>query len=874
MRTKPDSPVVIVNGFALFTKSTSKMKFELWSRLGNFKDYKGSLDGWEQIGKGSFKGEGPGIITTLPLDKITPVDIPGGGGAAGTRAFYLTLLSKDLAYNFGQGTESDAAIQIETPEIELWEGEGVLLYPMPDATQTMYYRYPRRFLGTTHSKPQYPTAYSLATDSFANNYANTKPRYTTSDTTSDTTVSINYTEKTMILDAIGIYHQEMVLVDAANVDLDENIFGSTNASSVDGAESNEAYGVGDVNASIFIVNETEIPAVSGDRNENTVNESIDGFAGGFAAGFSDTTPEDEMAGGFAAGFSGIRHRRARAGGGTGGTGSNDYGLEQEKLNKIIAFKLKHNDRGPKVAGVQVTLTFQVSFAYLPESLFGTYLSVIVDEHGIELVRSLRRQSLFYSYFKDLDHVSSEVVQELTPPPTKMPSESSYENFVALKNDEASSGPGFMNRVGLAVLAFWILLTVISITCLYKARLEMKERKKMEDLLSQERSSSKPLIRDQKPEISWDSTQSSDDEQTAESSDPSAWTASKESLIYTDLDSTKSTVSEKVSTNTLSPADGKTVSALETKANLPNAEVISPRSRKSLPAADVNEAFDDLFGNHDEFQARSSGTSKAAKRKTVAAVDMRKSSTSKGDEATVSTSDKKAHALSDADVASRRSRKSLPAADVNEAFGDLLGNHDEFKARSSGTSKAAKHKTVAAVDMRKSSTSSKGDEATVSTSDKKAHALSDADVASRRSRKPVPANDVNEAFDELFGNHDEFKARSSGTSKAAKRKTVAAVDKRKPSTSKSDERVIKHKTSRSTSDSRTQSSSKHQSSGGKRSHRQNTAMSFMDQLARKTANTPTISRTAKTQETDQSSYQHDCKDARHGSSHIDIITTQT
>lgn len=281
----------------------------------------------------------------------------------------------------------------------------------------------------------------------------------------------NYTEKTMILDAIGIYHQEMVLVDAANVDLDENIFGSTNASSVDGAESNEAYGVGDVNASIFIVNETEIPAVSGDRNENTVNESIDGFAGGFAAGFSDTTPEDEMAGGFAAGFSGIRHRRARAGGGTGGTGSNDYGLEQEKLNKIIAFKLKHNDRGPKVAGVQVTLTFQVSFAYLPESLFGTYLSVIVDEHGIELVRSLRRQSLFYSYFKDLDHVSSEVVQELTPPPTKMPSESSYENFVALKNDEASSGPGFMN-VSLIVLSYLLFChcsLIPHVPCFIEAR---------------------------------------------------------------------------------------------------------------------------------------------------------------------------------------------------------------------------------------------------------------------------------------------------------------------------------------------------------------------------------------------------------------------
>ena len=176
MRTKPNSPVVIINGFSFLTKSTSKLKFELWSRLGNFKDYKGSLDGWEQIGKGSLKGEGLGQMTSLPFDKITPVNIPGGGEAAGTRAFYLTLLSKDLSYNFGEGTESDALIQIETPEIELWEGEvrcyivpyivlliselivdtllyqGVLLYPMPDASESMYYRYPRQFLGSIYCK--------------------------------------------------------------------------------------------------------------------------------------------------------------------------------------------------------------------------------------------------------------------------------------------------------------------------------------------------------------------------------------------------------------------------------------------------------------------------------------------------------------------------------------------------------------------------------------------------------------------------------------------------------------------------------------------------------------------------------------------------
>lgn len=112
----------------------------------------------------------------------------------------------------------------------------------------------------------------------------------------------SYTEETLILDEIGMYHQEMVLVDAANGDLNENIFGNTDASIVDGAESIEAKNVdGDVDGSILIVNETEISAdvdissVLGDGNESAVGESVDEMAGGFATGFSDTATEDEAA---------------------------------------------------------------------------------------------------------------------------------------------------------------------------------------------------------------------------------------------------------------------------------------------------------------------------------------------------------------------------------------------------------------------------------------------------------------------------------------------------------------------------------------------------------------------------------------------------
>ena len=100
------------------------MKFELWSRVGSFKDAKGSLDKWDLVAKGGVTGGGPEVYTSIPSDKFSPVEIPGGGGETGTRAFYLTLRSKDLVYYYGEGTEgSDTFIQTETPDIEVREGE-------------------------------------------------------------------------------------------------------------------------------------------------------------------------------------------------------------------------------------------------------------------------------------------------------------------------------------------------------------------------------------------------------------------------------------------------------------------------------------------------------------------------------------------------------------------------------------------------------------------------------------------------------------------------------------------------------------------------------------------------------------------------------
>ena len=132
MRTKPESGVVIINGFDFYTESTEDVNFELWSRLGSFKEYKGTYDGWDLIASGTTKGRGIGRYTPIPEEVYTPVSIPGGGGDSGTRAFYLTLDSFGLVYKLGDtGTGSDELVSAETEDIEVYDGEGVLFYPFP-----------------------------------------------------------------------------------------------------------------------------------------------------------------------------------------------------------------------------------------------------------------------------------------------------------------------------------------------------------------------------------------------------------------------------------------------------------------------------------------------------------------------------------------------------------------------------------------------------------------------------------------------------------------------------------------------------------------------------------------------------------------------
>ena len=131
MRTKPDANVLLLTGMDFYTEATSDINFELWTYAGNYQDKKGAVDGsWTKIAGGVTRGRGIGRYTAIPEDMFKPISIDGGGA---TRAFYLTLDTINLVYKLGKdaairGSPPDKYVHHESPDLEIWEGEGVLQY--------------------------------------------------------------------------------------------------------------------------------------------------------------------------------------------------------------------------------------------------------------------------------------------------------------------------------------------------------------------------------------------------------------------------------------------------------------------------------------------------------------------------------------------------------------------------------------------------------------------------------------------------------------------------------------------------------------------------------------------------------------------------
>jgi hypothetical protein len=191
-------------------------------------------------------------------------------------------------------------------------------------------------------------------------------------------------------------------------------------------------------------------------------------------------------------------------------------LDQEQKEQIIEFKKNHKQQAvPQTTAMQITLVIRISFSYIPENLLAKTVALVIEENEQELIMMLQELSAFYTYFKPLDGITSDVVVELTPPPTSGPT--TYALFLASQEEQVvtldENGFGFgavsqvihfiqksislysfccvnftLKMVGIAVGFLWCCLTGCSVFYLMKARNSMKEQHDLEDLLKQEKSS--------------------------------------------------------------------------------------------------------------------------------------------------------------------------------------------------------------------------------------------------------------------------------------------------------------------------------------------------------------------------------------------------
>lgn len=175
VRTTSRAAAVRILGMDIYASSPNEeLHYEIWTKEGSWRGYQGNITAFEKIAEGIVVSKGECLsneaaneastttrmrceLTSLPWEEFEAVSVSGGGGS---RSFYVTLHSNVLVYGRPEtaAVEEDADGPVmavmerhSTPELEIYQGTGVLTYPFEEATDgTLHYRSPRLFLGRIH----------------------------------------------------------------------------------------------------------------------------------------------------------------------------------------------------------------------------------------------------------------------------------------------------------------------------------------------------------------------------------------------------------------------------------------------------------------------------------------------------------------------------------------------------------------------------------------------------------------------------------------------------------------------------------------------------------------------------------------------------
>jgi len=149
------------------------LEYMIYSRLGPFDKFVGRTSNWDLVASGQTLGRGSKKYTRVLEEDISiedesgttlnyvgfkPLHVPGDRSQ---RSFYISMTKRfrknggtpitvSFSYPMVDENESEREYEVvaSTPELEVFEGDGVLDYPWPPQRDGPYYRRPRGFIGS------------------------------------------------------------------------------------------------------------------------------------------------------------------------------------------------------------------------------------------------------------------------------------------------------------------------------------------------------------------------------------------------------------------------------------------------------------------------------------------------------------------------------------------------------------------------------------------------------------------------------------------------------------------------------------------------------------------------------------------------------
>jgi len=420
---------------------------------------------------------------------FTQVSIPGGGGDKGTRAFYLTLTTINLVYKLGTGGFApDTKYHHDSPDIEIWEGEGVLFYPFPDPAQAYFYRSPRQYLGAIYydilpCKPfsTYGPVMELPCPNVPTG-SPTLPMPTKSPETEPPTLT-----PTTAAPATGSPVTPAPMSPTESPTIEPTSSRSPTYEPTTPAPSD---------APVIPIRANMITILRNVPERDLTPRELEKFLE-IALTFLRRHTEDSMS---IEGLELYHQKLVKVDAKSCGAITTQVASSQKQarasttVGETTKKSLQKESSKCQVWGMEVTLIAKVSFAFLPHNLLGSMAAVAFEEHEQEFLDLLHEQQAFYTFFKIMDGVSAIGVETLTPPPTESPTTYAYflerQKVLVEENvtitEETDAGLGFGVFVGLGIGFLWCCLTAISIAYLMNARGEMEEQRDLENLLNAEK----------------------------------------------------------------------------------------------------------------------------------------------------------------------------------------------------------------------------------------------------------------------------------------------------------------------------------------------------------------------------------------------------